>query len=292
MLMPDTYIHCQNATVANLETIANDLRKTVINMLLEAGAGHPAGSLGTADIFAALYFHILNIDPKKPHLEDRDKFVLSNAHICPILYAALAKRGFFEEKELWTFIKTGSRVQGHPIYGTLPGIETSGGSLGQGLSQAIGMALSAKLDNMQNRIYCMTGDGELQEGQIWEAAMFASNENLTNLTWIIDRNNIQIDGYTEDIAPLENLRAKLEAFNWYVLEIDGHNVEEIINACNHAKAVTQRPTAIIAHTVPGKGVDFMEYKFEWHGKSPNKKEATKALRDLQSLEGKLKCDYD
>ena len=193
---------------------------------------------------------------------------------------------------MWTFIKTGSRLQGHPVYGTLPGIENSGGSLGQGLSQAIGMAISSKIDDIKNRIYCMTGDGELQEGQIWEAAMFAPSMNLNNLTWIIDRNNIQIDGYTEDLLPLEPLRQKLESFNWYVIEIDGHNVEEFINACNTAKSVFQRPTAIIAHTIPGKGVDFMEYKFEWHGKPPNRKEATKALRDLRSLEGKLKCEYD
>ncbi|NMB70147.1 transketolase [candidate division WWE3 bacterium] len=290
--MPDSYIHCQNETISKIEAIANDLRKNVITMLLEAQSGHTAGSLGTADMFAALYFHVLNIDPKNPHMEDRDRFVLSNAHICPIWYATLAARGFFEEKELWTFIKTGSRVQGHPIYGTLPGIENSGGSLGQGLSQAVGMAISSKVDEMKNRIYCMTGDGELQEGQIWEAAMFAPSMNLNNLTWIIDRNNIQIDGYTEDILPLENLRAKLEAFNWYVIEIDGHNIEEFINACNTAKSVSQRPTVIIAHTIPGKGVDFMEYKFEWHGKPPNRKEATKALRDLRSLEGKLKCEYD
>ncbi len=290
--MPDSYIHCQNETISKIEAIANDLRKNVVTMLLEAQSGHTAGSLGTADMFAALYFHILNIDPKNPHMEDRDRFVLSNAHICPVWYAALAARGFFKKEELWTFIKTGSRVQGHPIYGTLPGIENSGGSLGQGISQAVGMAISSKIDGVKNRIYCMTGDGELQEGQIWEAAMFAPSMNLNNLTWIIDRNNIQIDGYTEDIVPLENLRAKLEAFNWYVIEIDGHNIEEFINACNTAKSVAQRPTVIIAHTIPGKGVDFMEYKFEWHGKPPNRKEATKALRDLRSLEGKLKCEYD
>ena len=290
--MPDSYIHCQNPTLSKLELISNELRETVIHMLLEAGSGHTAGSLGTADIFAALYFLVLNVDPKEPHKKDRDRFVLSNAHICPIWYATLAKRGFFDEKELWTYIKTGSRMQGHPVYGTLPGIENTGGSLGQGLSQAIGMAISNKIDGMKNRIYCMTGDGELQEGQIWEAAMFAADMNLNNMTWIVDRNNIQIDGYTEDIMPIENLRNKLESFGWYVMEIDGHNFEEIINACNAAKAITQRPTAIIAHTIPGKGVDFMEYKFEWHGKPPSRKEAQQALKDLRSLKGKLKCDYD
>jgi transketolase len=281
-----------NLEFANIQQIANNLRKIVIEMLLEAKSGHTAGPLGTADIFAALYFNILNINPKKPTDPDRDRFVLSNGHICPILYATLAERGYFDKKELWTLRKIGSRLQGHPAYGYLPGIENSSGSLGQGLSQAIGMALAGKMDSKPYRVYCMSGDGELEEGQIWEAAMFASNKRLNNLTWIIDRNNIQIDGFTEDVMPLENLKNKLEAFNWYVIEIDGHNVEEIINACNLAKAVTQRPTAIVAHTIPGNGVEFMKYKFEWHGKVPNLEEAKKALRDLRSLDGKIKSEYD
>ena len=261
-------------------------------MLLEAKGGHTAGSLGEADIFAALYFHILNIDPKKPDWEDRDRFVLSNGHTCPIWYAALAEKGFFDKKELWSYRKINSRAQGHPRYKYLPGIENSSGSLAQGLSQAIGMALAAKLDKKFYQTYCLSGDGELQEGQIWEAAMFAANKKLNNLTWIIDRNNIQISGYTEDVMPLENLRAKLEAFNWYVVEVDGHNVEEIINACKMAKSVSQRPTAIVAHTIPGKGVKFMEYKFDWHGKPPGKDQAHEALKQLRSLEGKIECDYD
>ncbi|RJR27126.1 transketolase [candidate division WWE3 bacterium] len=290
--MPDTHIHCQNPVISSLETKANDLRKTVIQMLLEAGSGHSAGSLDTADIFAALYFHILNIDPKKPDWEDRDRFVLSNGHICPVWYASLSERGYFPKKELWTLRKINSRLQGHPAYGSLPGVENTSGSLGQGISQAIGMALAAKLDKKNYRVYVMTGDGELNEGQVWEAAMFGGNSGLNNITWIIDRNNIQLSGYTEDMMPLESLRDKLEAFNWFVVEIDGHNIEEIINACNMARAVSQRPTAIIAHTIPGKGVEFMEYKVEWHGKVPDKKEAMKALRDLRSLDGKISCDYD
>ncbi len=271
---------------------ANKLRESAITMLLNAGSGHTAGSLGTADIFASLYFDILNVDSKNPTDPDRDRFVLSNGHICPILYATLAEKGFFPKTKLKSLRKLNSELEGHPRFGLLPGIENSSGSLGQGLSQAIGMAMAAKIDSKNYRVYCMTGDGELEEGQIWEAAMFAPNKKLDNLTWIIDRNNIQIDGTTENVMPLENLRNKLESFNWFVIEIDGHNIEEIINACNMAKSISQRPTVIIAHTVPGKGVEFMQYKFEWHGKVPNKEQALIALKQLRSLEGKIESDYD
>jgi len=282
----------QVKNIQELEKIANELRKLVIDMLLNAKSGHSAGSLGTADIFAALYFHILKINPEKPNMPLRDRFILSSGHICPIWYAALHKKGFFPKKELWTLRKIDSKLQGHPHYKSLPGIENTGGPLGQGLSLAAGIALAGKMDKKPYRVYCMTSDGELNEGQVWEAAMFAPNYKLNRLTWIIDRNNIQIDGYTENIMPLENLRNKLEAFNWFVLEIDGHNIEEIINACNMAKSATQRPTAIIAHTIPGKGIDFMENKFEWHGKPPNKKEAVKALKQLRTLKGKIKNVYE
>lgn len=278
--------------IHELEKIANQLRQLVIDMLLNAKSGHSAGSLGTAEIFSALYFHTLNINPEKPKMPLRDRFVLSNGHICPIWYAALYKKGFFPKKELWTLRDIDSKLQGHPHYNPSLGIENSGGPLGQGISVAVGIALAGKMDNKPYRTYCLTSDGELNEGQIWEAAMFAPNYKLNKLTWIIDRNNIQIDGYTEDLMPLENLRDKLEAFNWFVLEIDGHNIEEIINSFEMAKAVTQRPTAIIAHTIPGKGVDFMENKFEWHGKPPNKKEATKALKQLRTMEGKIKHVYE
>lgn len=284
-------IHSHDKTIIELEDIAVELRQTVIEMLLKAKSGHSAGPLGTADIFAALYFHIMNIDPKNPEDPHRDRFILSNGHICPIWYAALQKRGYFNKKELWTLRQTGTKLQGHPHRGSIPGVENSSGPLGQGLSVACGIALGAKMNSEGYRVFCMTGDGELNEGQIWEAAMFAPKYNLNNLVWIIDRNNIQIDGYTENVMPLENLRNKLEAFNWYVLEVDGHNIEEIINATNMARAVRQRPTVIIAHTVPGEGVDFMEYKFEWHGKPPNKQEAKEALKQLRTLEGRIENEY-
>jgi transketolase len=245
-----------------------------------------------ADVFAALYFQVLNVDPENPTKPDRDRLVLSCGHICPVLYAALAHRGFFPIKELKTLRKLGTRLQGHPHNTELPGVEVPSGPLGQGLSQAIGMAIAAKLNNQNHRIYCIGSDGELQEGQTWEAAMFAGNKKLNNLTWIIDRNNIQISGYTEQVMPLEPLREKLESFNWHVLEIDGHNIEEIINACGHVKSIIERPTVIIAHTIPGKGVELMEYKFEWHGKPPNKKQAEEALRELRTLEGRIRAEHE
>jgi transketolase len=269
--------------IEELYKTSNKLKQTVIDMLTEAGSGHTAGSLGTAEIFTALYFQILNIDPKKPYKKDRDRFLLSNGHICPIWYATLSERGFFPKSELWKLRKINSKLQGHPKKNSLPGIENTSGSLGQGLSQAIGVAIAAKMDNLDYRIYCMTGDGELNEGQIWESAMFAPNKKLNNITWIIDRNNIQSDGKTEDVMPLENLKDKLESFNWFVIEINGHSIEEIISACKMAKSITQRPTAIIAHTIPGEGIEFMENNYQWHGKVPSKKEAIAAKEELRSI---------
>ena len=269
--------------IEELYKTSNKLKQTVIDMLTEAGSGHTAGSLGTAEIFTALYFQILNIDPKKPYKKDRDRFLLSNGHICPIWYATLSERGFFPKSELWKLRKINSKLQGHPKKNSLPGIENTSGSLGQGLSQAIGVAIAAKMDNIDYRIYCMTGDGELNEGQIWESAMFAPNKKLNNITWIIDRNNIQSDGKTEDVMPLENLKDKLESFNWFVIEINGHSIEEIISACKMAKSITQRPTAIIAHTIPGEGIEFMENNYQWHGKVPSKKEAIAAKEELRSI---------
>lgn len=266
-----------------LRKISNKLRQIVIDMLTEAKTGHTAGSLGTAEIFSALYFHILKIDPANPDKKDRDRFLLSNGHICPIWYATLSERGYFPKTELWKLRKINSKLQGHPKMGSLPGIENTSGSLGQGLSQAIGVALAGKMNKASYRVYCMTGDGELDEGQIWESAMFAPNKKLDNLIWIIDRNFIQSDGNTEDVLPLENLRDKLESFNWYVLEIDGNNIEEIISACKVAESINQRPTVIIANTVPGEGVDFIENKYQWHGKVPNKKEAEEAKEKLSSI---------
>jgi len=269
--------------IEELYKTSNKLKQTVIDMLTEAGSGHTAGSLGTAEIFTALYFQILNIDPKKPYKKDRDRFLLSNGHICPIWYATLSERGFFPKSELWKLRKINSKLQGHPKKNTLPGIENTSGSLGQGLSQAIGVAVAAKMDNLNYRIYCMTGDGELDEGQIWESAMFAPNKKLNNITWIIDRNSIQSDGKTEDVMPLENLKDKLESFNWFVIEINGHSIEEVISACKMAKSITQRPTAIIAHTIPGEGIEFMENNYKWHGKVPSKKEAIAAKEELRSI---------
>ncbi len=289
--MPTKLLFCKTDEITDLQKISLKLREEVITMLVDAGSGHSAGPLGMADIFATLYFNILNIDPENPDDKERDRVVLSNGHICPIWYATLAYRGYFAKKELRKLRKINSMLQGHPHNLSTPGVENTGGPLGQGLSQAIGMALAGKLDKMNYRVFCLGSDGELNEGQTWEAAMFAGNRRLNNLTWIIDRNNIQIDGHTEDVMPIEPLRDKLEAFNWHVLEIDGHNIEEIISACNMAKSIFERPTVIIAHTIPGKGVNFMEYKFEWHGKTPNPQEARKALRELRTLEGKIKC-YD
>lgn len=286
--MPNSTKYSSNKLSKKLQTQAYEIRKSIIELLNTAGAGHTAGPLGMTDIFTVLYFHILNIDPKKPLMNDRDKVVLSNGHICPVLYATMAHRGYFAKKELNTFRKINTRLQGHPHNLEIKGIENSSGPLGQGLSQAIGMALAAKLDGIENRTYCLGSDGEINEGQIWEAAMWAGNKRLNNLTWIIDRNNIQIDGFTEDVMPLEPLRDKLEAFNWHVIEIDGHNIDEIISACLMAQSIQERPTVIIAHTIPGKGVDFMENKYEWHGTPPNDEQTKQALKQLNSALSQLK----
>lgn len=275
-----------------LEQKANDIRSSIIEMLLEAGSGHSAGPLGMADIFTALYFHILKHDPKNPLWEERDRLILSNGHICPVLYAALAHSGYFPVEELKTLRKFGSRLQGHPHRTKLPGLETSSGPLGSGLSQAVGMALSARMDKKNNFFYCILGDGEQDAGQVWEAIMLAGRERLWNLIAITDRNNIQIDGFTEDILPLEPLREKYESFGWHVIDIDGHNLESIVNAVEEGKAFFAKPTMIIAHTIPGKGVDFMERKYEWHGKPPNKEEAEIALKELRTLQGKITSEHE
>ena len=281
-----------NQQIKNLELKANEIRQDIIGMLVEAGSGHSAGPLGMADVFTALYFgQVLNYDPYDPWKEDRDRVILSNGHICPVWYATLAHAGYFPFERLKALRKVGSRLQGHPHYRELPGVENTGGPLGQGLSQAIGQAMAAKMDGQNWRTYCLMSDGELDEGQTWEAIMFAGKNNLHNLTAIIDRNNIQIDGYTEDIMPLEPLADKFEAFNWSVLEVDGHNILEIIEALNKAKSIFENPTVIIAHTIPGKGVGFMENKFEWHGKPPTPEEAKIALHELRTLGGKIKSEH-
>jgi len=278
-----------------LEEKANDIRRSIIEMLLEAGSGHSAGSLGMADIFTLLYFHTLKYDPKNPNWPERDRVILSNGHICPVLYAAMAHSGYFPVEELKTLRKFGSRLQGHPHREWLAGIETSSGPLGSGLSQAIGMAIANRMDDGQSDdkwFYCLMGDGELDCGQVWEAVMMAGRDKLHNIIGIVDRNNIQIDGFTEDIMPLESLRDKFESFNWHVLEVDGHNFDSINDAIGQAQAVFSKPSVIIAHTIPGKGVEFMERKFEWHGKPPNKDEAKEALNQLRTLGGKIKSEHE
>ena len=275
-------------TISDLERKAYAIRQDIISALVQAKSGHSAGPLGMADIFTALYFRLLNITPETRHDPLRDRLVLSNAHICPVLYATLAQRGFVSrEIFLKSLRKLGSPFQGHSNNHFDIGIETCGGPLGQGISQAVGMALSARMDDAKWRTYCLMGDGELDEGQCWEAFMLAGKERLRNLTVIIDRNNIQIDGFTETIMPLEPLADKFRAFQWHVIEIDGHNIGQFLDAVGEAKAVYEKPTVIIAHTIPGKGVDFMENKFEWHGKPPNPEEAKIALKELRTLQGYL-----
>lgn len=282
-----------------LEEMAALIREDIIEMLLEAGSGHSAGPLGMADIFSALYFHVLNHNPKKPDWPERDRLILSNGHICPVRYAAMARAGYFPLEELLTLRKINTRLQGHPCRQALPGVETTSGPLGSGLSQAIGMALAAKLDKNGStgsprgryRIYCVMSDGEHDCGNTWEAIMFAGKNKISSLTAIIDRNNIQIDGFTEDVMPLESLKEKYESFRWHVIEIDGHNIEQFIDAVNEAKAIYEKPTVIIAHTIPGKGVSFMENDYSWHGKPPTKEEAVKALNELRTLEGKIKSEH-
>jgi transketolase len=267
--------------ITKLYLLSNNIRQSIVKMLHAAKSGHPAGAMGLADVFSALYFNVLAHDPKNPNWENRDRCILSNGHVCPVLYATIAEAGYFPKEELMTLRKLGSRLQGHPHRETLPGIENSSGPLGQGLSIAVGMALVAKREKKSWRVYCICSDGEHNEGQIWEAVLLASKFKLGNLVAIMDRNNIQIDGFTEDVLPLESLEEKYRAFGWHVINIDGHNIQQIISACNEAKTIIDKPTMIIAHTVPGKDISFMEFITEWHGKSPGDKETTTALEDLE-----------
>ena len=279
-------------TIQELELKANTIREDIIRMLEHAGSGHSAGPLGLADIFAAMYFDILKHDPKKPNWNQRDLLLLSNGHCAPVLYAAMAESGYFDKEEIMTLRQFGSRLQGHPERQRLPGIEQTSGPLGSGLSQAAGMALALRMNKDLFRwIYVVMGDGELDEGNVWEAAMLASKYKLNNLIGIIDRNNIQIDGPTETVMPLDDLKKKWEAFGWHVIEIDGNNIEAIIDAAAMARAIVEKPVMIIAHTIPGKGVDFMEYDFHWHGAPPNHEQAVKALHELRTLGGKIKSEH-
>jgi transketolase len=280
-------------TIEELELKATDIRKDIISMLEKAGSGHSAGPLGLADIFSALYFAVLQHDPKNPDWEERDILILSNGHCAPVRYAAMAESGYFDKKELSSLRQFGSRLQGHPERTKLPGLETTSGPLGCGLSQAVGMALGMRLNKQNHRwVFVVMGDGELDEGNIWEAAMLAPKYKLNNVIGIIDRNNIQIDGPTESVVPLENLKAKWEAFGWHVMEIDGNNIEAVIDALEMAKAVVEKPVMIIAYTVPGKGVDFMEYDFHWHGLPPNHEQAVIALKELRTLKGKIRSEHE
>jgi transketolase len=276
----------------NLELKAEAIRETIIEMLVAAGSGHTAGPMGMADIFAALYFDILNHDPKNPEWDERDRLILSNGHIVPVRYAAMAHAGYFPVEECLTLRKFGSRLQGHPERLRLPGLETTSGPLGSGLGQAAGIAYGARMDGKKFHIYCAMSDGEHDAGNIWESAMFIGANKLSNLTGIIDRNNIQIDGLTEDVMPLESLRNKYEAFGWHVLECDGNNIAAFIDMVNEAKAITERPTVIIAHTVPGKGIKEIEYDYRWHGTPPNKEQATKWLAELRTLKGKIQSEHE
>lgn len=286
-------VHFHEDKIKFLEEKANEIRQDIIKMLVEAGSGHSAGPLGMADVFTVLYLGgVLTHNPKDPKWEGRDYLILSNGHICPVQYAAMANAGYFPKEELMTLRKFGTRLQGHPHNEALPGMEVSSGPLGSGLGQAAGMAYGLKMDKKKNHVYCLSSDGEHDSGVWWEAVLWAAKNKLGNLTVIIDRNNIQIDGYTEDILPLEPIKDKYEAFNWHVLEIDGHNMKEIVDACGQAKTIFEKPTCIIAHTIPGKGVDFMEHDFTWHGKPPNQEQAKKALHQLRTLGGRIAGEHE
>lgn len=275
-------------TLQELEKIANQLRQDVIEMVATAGSGHQGGPLGMADIFTALYWEVLNHDPKNPDWEERDILILSNGHTTPIRYAAMARSGYFDVAELKTLRQFGSRLQGHPERTKLPGLETTSGPLGSGLSQAAGMALSLKIDGVKSRyVYCMMSDGEQDEGNTWEAAMFAAKYELPNLVAITDRNYIQIDGNTEHIMPLDELSDKWRAFGWEVIEIDGNDITRFIEACAQAKKSTQKPVMIMANTVPGKGVDFMENDYRWHSQPFKEGQAEDALRQLKETAEKI-----
>ncbi len=280
--------------ITQLEKKAAEVRESLMRMLEAAGSGHSAGPLDLADIVTALYCNIMNLDPENPEWADRDVFFLSNGHTVPVQYAVMAHRGFFPVDELLTLRKLGSRLQGHPERTKLPGLENTSGPLGCGLSQAAGYAYSLQyLDNAKHRfVYCVTGDGELNEGNIWEAAMFAGKYKLSQLVVFVDRNNIQIDGPTEDVMPLEDLRGKWESFGWHVQEINGHNMESIIDAAAMGRAVTNKPSVVIAHTIPGKGVDFMEYDYHWHGYGKSPDDYKRGLTLLRSLNGKITGEHE
>jgi len=283
--------HLPDQKIMELELTANDIRQSIVDMLENAGSGHTAGPLGMTDIFTAFYFHILNHDPRDPMWVDRDRLILSNGHIVPVRYAAMAHAGYFPIEELSTLRKFGSRLQGHPERERIPALETTSGPLGSGLSQAAGMALAARMDGKKWRTYCLMSDGEQNTGNIWEAVMFAGANKLSNLTAVMDRNNIQINGMTENVMPLEPLADKYRAFNWHVIEVDGHNISDFIDAVETAKAIYEKPTLILAHTIPGKGVKEIEFDYTWHGKPPSAEEEKKFLKELRTLRGQIEASH-
>lgn len=280
------------ARVIELEEHANTIRQDIIEMLVAAGSGHSAGPLDMADVFAALYFYIMRHRPNEPAWPDRDRLILSCGHICPVRYAAMARAGYFPVSELMTLRKFGSPLQGHPERLRLPGSETTSGPLGAGLAQSCGLAYAARMDGKDWRTYCVTSDAEHQAGLHWEAVFFAGKYRLNNVTCIVDRNNIQIGGQTEEIMPLEPLRAKYESFRWHVLEIDGNNMRKVVDALEEVRAISDKPTVVIAYTIPGKGVDFMEGDYLWHGKPPTSQQAQVALDELRTVAGKLRSEHE
>lgn len=269
-----------NTKVEQLQSIAKTIRKDIVAMLTESASGHPGGSLSAADILTVLYFHEMNVDAKNPHDPERDRFVLSKGHAAPVLYSALARKGFIPVEDLKTLRKIGSNLQGHPNMNDVPGIDMSTGSLGQGVSAAVGMALAGKLDKKDYRVYALLGDGELEEGQVWEAAMAAAHYNLDNLTIFIDYNGLQIDGDITKVMNPAPIDAKYKAFGWNVINIDGHNIEEIIDAIEQAKNTKGKPTCIVCKTIKGKGVSFMENEASWHGTAPSKEQCEIALKEI------------
>lgn len=279
--------------IQKLESTARSVRETIIKMLANAGSGHTAGPLGMTDIFTAFYFHILNHRPDDPMWAERDRLILSNGHIVPVRYAAMAHAGYFPVSEVETTLRQyGTRFQGHPERERIPSMETTSGPLGSGLGQAAGMAYAARMDDKKMRIYCCMSDGEQQAGNIWESAMFAGANQLGNLTAVMDRNNIQINGFTEEVMPLEELRDKYVAFGWHVLEVDGHNIRQFVEAVEESKAIFEDPTLILAHTIPGKGIDEIEFKPGWHGKPPEKGQQEEAfLRELRTMGGEIEASH-
>ncbi|MCR4333558.1 MAG: transketolase [Patescibacteria group bacterium] len=286
-----------DSEVTALEKQAEHIRETIVTMLVAAGSGHTAGPLGMTDIFTAFYFHILNHDPKNPNWEERDRLVLSNGHIVPVQYASMAHAGYFPVKECLTLRKFGSRLQGHPERERLPGLETTSGPLGEGLSQAAGIAYAFRIPSTalgtgdKRRVYCLMSDGEQEEGNIWEAVMFSGKHKLSNLTAVMDRNNIQIDGMTEDVMPLEPIADKYRAFNWNVIEVSGNDIPAFVAAVEEAKAIYEKPTLIIAHTIPGKGVPEIEFDYHWHGKPPTAEEGKRFLKEIRTMGDKIPHEY-